>query len=70
MSKTANETILKVGERYYKIVENTDIKGVKIFSVDGLALTSSTKVFWWDKEGLINLIENSMDVIEKRLKNA
>lgn len=69
--KHANESIIKVGERNYKVVENTDIgKGVKVYSLDGKPLTASVKVFWWDLEGIIKLIEDNMSVIEEKLSRA
>lgn len=69
MAKKANECIVKVGERNYKVVENTDIgKGVKVYSLDGKPLTASAKVSWWDWDGIVNLIEQNMTQIEEKLK--
>ena len=68
MGKNVNECIVKVGERNYKIVENTDIgKGVKVYSLEGKPLMSSGKVFWWDLEGITAMIERNMILIEERL---
>lgn len=63
-----NDCIVKVGERNYKIVENTDIgKGIKVFSLEGKPLVSSAKVSWWDLEGIYALIEENKELIEERL---
>lgn len=69
MAKKANECIVKVGERNYKVVENVENgKGVKVYSLDGKPLTASAKVSWWDMDGIVNLIERNMSLIEEKLK--
>lgn len=67
MGKYANECIVRVGERDYKIVENTDNGGIKVYSLDGKGLLGSTKVFWWDYDGITNLIKQNILQIDARL---
>ena len=69
MNKIANESIIKVGERNYRVVENIDMgRGVKVYSLDGIPVTASVKVFWWDLEGILNLINQNMPQIEEKLR--
>lgn len=51
----------------YVICEDTDNnKGIKIYSVDGKPLFGSTKVEWWDLDGIEKVIIENIEMLNKR----
>lgn len=64
-----HSNIITVDNKNYIVRENTDTgKGIKVNSVEGIALYADPHVSWWDLDGITKSIKKNQEVIFERLR--